>query len=101
MSMLATVHGIVIAVALVCATLSAAPAASAAPVSRSTGEETELATSSLHDGPIRLGADPSHIRLSDDALENIAKWARGRRHRGTHLSRSRSGTGQAATWGPL
>ncbi len=74
MPMLATVHGIAIAVALVCATLSAAPAA---PVSRSTGEETDLATSSLHDGPIRLGAEPSHIRLSDDALENVAKWARG------------------------
>lgn len=72
--MLATVHGIAIAVALVCATLSAAPAA---PVSRSSGEETELATSSLHDGPIRLGAEPSHIRLGDDALENVAKWARG------------------------
>ena len=77
MPMLATVHGIAIAVALVCATLSAAPAASAAPVSRSTGEETELATSSLHDGPIRLGADPSYIRLSDDAFENVAKWVRG------------------------
>lgn len=74
MPMLATVHGIAIAVALVCATQSAAPAA---PVSRSTGEETELATSSLHDGPIRLGAEPSHIRLSDDALENVAKWVRG------------------------
>jgi hypothetical protein len=64
-------HGVALAVAVMTAVLSGITDSRSA---EGSGEETVLATSSPDEGTIRVGAEPRHIRLSDDVLENAGRW---------------------------